>query len=56
LGAAHAVFYRQVLNGLQKQRHTVHFVEFRLQPADYIGGADFALRQRLQIDLDAGRY
>src|ERR1700731_744479 len=53
LGAAHTVFDGQILNGLEEERNSVDFRKFGLEAADHIRGADIALGERLQIDLDA---
>ena len=53
LRAADAVFDRQILHRLHVQRDAVDFLEFRLQPADHVGGVDVPLFQRLQIDENA---
>ena len=53
LRAADAIFDSQVLNRLEEKRDAIDLGEFGLQPADDIGGADFALGERPEIDLDA---
>src|SRR5215469_4679689 len=53
LRAADAVFDGQVLNWLEKKRDAVHLGKFRLEAANYVRSVDFALGQRLQIDLHA---
>ena len=52
LRAADAIFDSQVLNRLEEKRDAIDLGEFGLQAADDIGGADFALGERLEIDLD----
>ena len=53
LRAANAVFDGQVLDGLEEEGDTVNLSEFGLETANDIGGADVALGERLEIDLDA---
>ena len=53
LGAAHAVFYCEVLHRLHVERDALHLADFRLQPADHLRGAGAALVVWLQVDLDA---
>src|SRR5260370_3666403 len=48
-----AVFHGQVLDRLEEEGNAIDFSERGLQPANHIGGADFALRERHEIDLDA---
>ena len=53
MGSADAIFDRQVLNRLEKERDAIQFGEFGLQAADHIGGADFSIGERLEINLNA---
>src|SRR5439155_553662 len=53
LRAAHAVLDREVLHGLHEERDAVHRGELGLQATDHVAGADPAVGQRLQVDLDA---
>src|SRR5207245_6067312 len=53
LRAADAVFHSQILDRLEEERDAIDFGERGLKAADDIRGADFALSQRLEIDLDA---
>ena len=51
--AADAIFDGQILHRLHEQRDAGHLRELGLQAPDHVAGADFALVERLQIDLDA---
>ena len=53
LRAADAIFDGQVLHRLHVQRDALDLGQLRLQAADHVTGADLALLQRLQIDLNA---
>ncbi len=54
LGAADAVFNRQVLHRLHVQRDVADLaIQFRLQAADDVAGADIALIVRFQVDQHA---
>ena len=53
LRATHAIFHREVLQGLQKTLNPVDLRDFRLQPPDHIAGAGGTLLAIAQVDLDA---
>src|SRR5262249_54256186 len=52
LCTADAVLDRQVLHRLHEQRNALDIGQGRLQAADDVAGADMALFERLQVDLD----
>src|SRR5713226_5820273 len=53
LRAADAIFDSQILHRLEEERDAIDLGESGLKTADDIRGVDFALRERLEIDLDA---
>ena len=55
LRPADAVFDGQVLKRLQKELNAFNAFELGLQAANHLRGGDFALIERLQVDLDAAR-
>src|SRR5262249_38366434 len=52
-GAANAVFNGKVLYRLHEESDAVDFVQLRLEAANHITGTDFALGERLQVNLNA---
>ena len=53
LGAAHAVFDREILHRLHEQRDARHLRQLRLQAANHIAGAYVSSGQRFQVDQNA---
>ena len=53
LRAADAILHRQILHRLHEERDALHLGQFGLQAADDVAGADLAVFERLQVDLNA---
>ena len=51
--SATEVINREILHRLHEKLDAFDLFEFGLQAADNVGGGDFALVERLEIDLDA---
>ena len=53
LGAADAVLHREVLHGLKVEANAFHLGQLGLEPVDDFAGAEAAILQGLEVDLDA---
>ncbi len=53
LATAGAVIHRKVLHRLHKEMNSSYLLQIGLQAVNHVGCADVALRDRLQVDLNA---